>query len=99
MRFQRPGKRKYAVLTPEAKWAVLHDARRTRADPSTVLAIKSDPVQRTADQVGCHNYAADNWRLKEQEMYWKRTGLLTAGDRAHHASYLICRLELIVSRS
>ena len=80
MRFNRPDKRKYTVVSVEAKWAILEDARANRTDPVTALALRSK-----LSEFGCHPDAADSWMRKEQAMYAKRTGLrLSCG--ASHAS-------------
>jgi hypothetical protein len=36
--FQKPGKRKYVMVSQESKWSVLVDAREVHTQPSVVLA-------------------------------------------------------------
>ena len=81
IRFKTEGKRKYTFVAPQAKWDILEDAREIRTLPSTVVAVRSK-----MDEFGCHANTAEGWMRKEQEMYWKRTGIgLSCG--ASHASY------------
>ena len=81
VRFKRPNKRKYTVISVEAKWATLEDARVTRADPVTVLALRSQLAE-----FGCHPDCADSWMRKEQAMYVNAMcNALSFG--ASHASY------------
>jgi hypothetical protein len=67
LQFQSPNKRKYTLVSAEAKWSTLEDARRTRASPTTVLAVKHD-----SPHLGCNEQAAESWMQKEQEMYLNR---------------------------
>ena len=76
--FNKTGKRKYTVVTPEVKWAILEDARANRASPTIVLALRS-----ASAEYGCHKDVADAWLRKEQAMYLNRTGIgLSIG--VHH---------------
>ena len=69
-RFKKLDKRKYVVVPPEAKWAILVDARETRTNPTTVLALRSK-----LEECGCHPDSADAWMRKEQAMYMKRAAI------------------------
>lgn len=80
MRFNNADKRKYTIVSVEAKWEILEDARATHAAPVTVLALRSKLAE-----CGCHKDAADAWLRKEQQMYLKATcSALSSG--ASHAS-------------
>ena len=94
----RPDKRKYIVMTPEAKWATLDDARAKRTNASTVLALRS-----ASAECGCHPDVVDSWLRKEQTMYSKRTGFaLSTGvrhfnlvsDPGHH-NYKECLVSVL----
>ena len=78
MRFNRPEKRKYTVMSVEAKWAILEDARVNRADPVTVLALRSKLAE-----FGCHKDAADSWLRKEQAMYANGAGIALSSGASH----------------
>ena len=79
LQFRRANKRKYTVVTVEAKWATLELARKNRQDLQTVLAVRSD----TPD-LGCNEYGAAAWTLKEHEMYWVNCGFALSGNCVHH---------------
>ena len=77
---QSPAKRKYTVVTPEAKWGVLEDARDNRVSLPIVVALRAK-----LDEMGCHQDTADSWMRKEQAMYARRADMaLSCG--AGHAS-------------
>ena len=74
LQFKNPNKRKYTVISNEAKWKTLMDARSKRANLTSVLALRSD-----SPEFGANELAAELWLLKEQEMYSKRCGLALTG--------------------
>ena len=77
--FQKPGKRKYVMVSAESKWSTLKHARTVRTQPSVVLALGA--LQRSTD-LGCSKDAADSWIRKEQRMYLKRVAAALALDGA-----------------
>ena len=79
LHYERPNKRKYTVVSPEAKWSILEKARTNRASPTTVLAVQSD-----SPHLGCNEQAADTWKQKEQAMYWDICGFALIGSNVHH---------------
>ena len=79
LQYERPNKRKYTVVSPEAKWSILEKARTNRASPTTVLAVQSD-----SPHLGCNEKAADTWMQKEQAMYWNLCGFALIGSSVHH---------------
>ena len=79
LQFRRANKRKYTVVTVEAKWETLELARKNRQDLQTVLAVRSD----TPD-LGCNEYGAASWSMKEHEMYWVNCGFALSGNCVHH---------------
>ena len=67
--YHRPGKRKYTVVSAEAKWFALSEARRVRANTSLVLSLNQD-----SPQLGCNDQAFELWTMKEQTLYGRRCG-------------------------
>lgn len=78
LRSNNPNKRQYVVMSPEAKWNILCDARKERTSPSTVLALRSD-----SNVYGCHEDSADYWMRKEQAMYANRAAIGLASGVGH----------------
>jgi len=78
---KNPLKRKYTVISVQAKWSTLVEARRVRTSPNVVLALGSN-----LSQLGCHEDVAESWMRKEQHMYMDRCGFALSGNGAHHPS-------------
>jgi len=80
----------HCVLSPEAKWQVLTDAREVRADPGTVVRLR-----RADAEYGSEGTSAEGWMRKEQAMYSRRTSIaLSCG--ASHAFYPPSRAPHII---
>ena len=78
IRYKKTDKRKYTLVSVEAKWETLEDSRAARTDPVTALALRS---KLTA--FGCHQDAADSWMRKEQAMYWKGVSRALSSGASH----------------
>ena len=77
-------KRKYTVVSVEAKWDCLRMARDVRTSCSTVLALTQ--ILGTSE-FGCAEKMGAPWMRKEQEIYHDQCGLALSGDGARHASH------------
>ncbi len=78
---QKTNKRKYTIVSVEAKWEALEAARRVRVSPNAVLALNSE-----SSHLGCHEQAADPWLRKDQNIYWRRCDFALASNGVDHSS-------------